>query len=161
MSKNQNYSPELRAETVKLVLEQGLSQPAASERLSIPKGTLGNWIVAAKKGSGGPGKVAPGSRSVTELETENARLRKELIREWDLVLHSNILVSSRGCVIARPDPILHLNRYVPFSCLSCHPGAAADRQGDGEAVGKRPAKFGRGDPVDLGSVNRYVPFSCK
>ncbi len=79
MSKNQNYSPEFRAEAVKLVLEQGLSQPVAARQLSIPKGTLGNWIVAAKKGAEGPGKAAPGSRSVAELETENARLRRELM----------------------------------------------------------------------------------
>lgn len=73
--KNQTYSPEFRAEAVKLVLAQGLSQEVAAKRLSIPKGTLGNWIMAAKRG-GGP--TVPGARSVPELETENARLRKEL-----------------------------------------------------------------------------------
>lgn len=78
MSKNQSYSPEFRAEAVKLVLEQGLSQPAAARRLSIPKGTLGNWIAAAKTGTEGPGKAAAGGRSVSELESEIARLRKEL-----------------------------------------------------------------------------------
>lgn len=73
--KNQRYSLEFRAEAVKLVLEQGLSQEAAAKRLSIPKGTLGNWIVAAKRG----GVVSPpGARSVPELEAENARLRREL-----------------------------------------------------------------------------------
>jgi len=40
--KNQSYSPEFRAEAVKLVLEQGLSQEAAAKRLSIPRGTIGN-----------------------------------------------------------------------------------------------------------------------
>lgn len=74
MSKNQNYSPEFRAEAVKLVLEQGLSQEAAAKRLAIPKGTLGNWVAAAKRG----GVAMPGARSVSELEAENARLRKEL-----------------------------------------------------------------------------------
>lgn len=73
--KNQSYSPEFRAEAVKLVLEQGLSQEAAAKRLSIPKGTLGNWIVAAKRGGA---VAAPGARSVPELEAENAKLRREL-----------------------------------------------------------------------------------
>jgi transposase len=74
MKQNQNYSPEFRAEAVKLVLEQGLSQEAAAKRLAIPKGTLGNWIVAAKRGQA----PAPGARSVSELGAENTRLRREL-----------------------------------------------------------------------------------
>lgn len=57
-----------------MVLEQGLSQEAAAKRLSIPKGTLGNWVAAAKRG----GVAIPGGRSTSELEAENARLRKEL-----------------------------------------------------------------------------------
>ena len=69
------YTPEFRAEAVKLVLEQGLSLEAAAQRLSIPKGTLANWVMAAKRG---PTASAPGSRSVAELEAENARLRREL-----------------------------------------------------------------------------------
>ena len=76
MSKNQSYSPEFRAEAVKLVLEQGLSQDAASKRLAIPKRTLGNGVAAAK----GRGVSTPGARSVPELEAEIVRLRKELDR---------------------------------------------------------------------------------
>jgi transposase len=71
---NQSYSPEFRAEAVKLVLEQGLSQEAAAKRLGLPKGTLGNWVAAAKKGD----VSTPGARSTAELEAEVARLRKEL-----------------------------------------------------------------------------------
>jgi len=73
--KNQRYTTEFKAEAVKLVTEQGLSQEAAANRLGIPKGTMGNWIVAAKASTR---TVAPGSRSATELEEENARLRKDL-----------------------------------------------------------------------------------
>jgi transposase len=72
--KNQSYSPEFRAEAVKLVLEKGLSQEEAAKRLAIPKGSLGNWVAAAKKG----GLSTPGGRSTAELEAEVARLRKEL-----------------------------------------------------------------------------------
>jgi len=75
MKNQQRYTPEFRTEAIKLVTEQGLSQKTAAERLSIPKGTLANWV-AASKSSAHPS--APGSRSATELAAENARLRKEL-----------------------------------------------------------------------------------
>lgn len=70
------YTPELREESVKLVLAQGLSIEQAAARVGIPKGTLANWVVAAKRGPAVA--AAPGSRSVAELEAENAKLRKEL-----------------------------------------------------------------------------------
>jgi len=75
MKKQKRYTPEFRAEAVKLVSEQGLSQETAAKRLAIPKGTLANWV-AASKASTGP--LAPGARSAAELAIENARLRKEL-----------------------------------------------------------------------------------
>jgi transposase len=74
------YTPEFRAEAVKLVLEQGLSLETAAQRLSVPKGTLANWVKAAKRGSG-TSTAAPGSRSIAELEAENTRLRRELAVE--------------------------------------------------------------------------------
>jgi len=70
------YTPELKEEAVKLVLAQGLSIEQAAARVSIPKGTLANWVAAAKRGPSAA--AAPGSRSVAELEAENAKLRKEL-----------------------------------------------------------------------------------
>lgn len=75
MKKQQRYTPEFRAEAVKLVFEQGLSQETAAKRLSIPKGTLGNWMAAAKASKR---PSAPGARSAADLEAENIRLRKEL-----------------------------------------------------------------------------------
>lgn len=75
MKKQQRYTPEFRAEAVKLVTEQGLSQETAAKRLAIPKGTLANWV-AASKASTRPS--APGALSVAEMAVENARLRKEL-----------------------------------------------------------------------------------
>jgi transposase len=74
------YTPEFRAEAVKLVLEQGLSLEVAAQRLSVPKGTLANWVAAAKRGPTAS-TSAPGSRSVADLEAENARLRRELAVE--------------------------------------------------------------------------------
>jgi transposase len=75
MKKQQRYTPEFRAEAVKLVFEQGLSQETAAKRLSIPKGTLGNWMAAAKASKR---SSAPGTRSAADLEAENIQLRKEL-----------------------------------------------------------------------------------
>ena len=73
------YTPEFHGEAVKLVLEQGLSLEEAAQRLSIPKGTLSNWVMAAKRGT--TAAAAPGGRSVADLEAEVARLRKELATE--------------------------------------------------------------------------------
>lgn len=71
----QRYSPEFRAEAVKLVTEQGLSQEVAAARLAIPTGTLSNWVAAAKRATNG---AVPGSRSAADLQAEIASLRKEL-----------------------------------------------------------------------------------
>ena len=77
MSKRvKTYTAEFRAEAVKLVFDQGLTQQEAAKRLGIPKGTLGNWMAAAKPSAAKP--AAPGARTAAELEAENARLRKEL-----------------------------------------------------------------------------------
>jgi len=68
MKRSRTYTPELREEAVKLVVTQGLTLEDAALRLTIPKCTLANWVAAATSGTSS--KVAPGSRSVPELETE-------------------------------------------------------------------------------------------
>ena len=73
--KQQRYTPEFREEAVKLVTEQGLSQETAAQRLAIPKGTLANWVAAAKASTR---TSVSGALSAKDLEAENARLRKEL-----------------------------------------------------------------------------------
>ena len=50
MENPQSYTHEFKAEAVKLVLNQGLSLREAAKRLSIPKGTLTNWVSNAKGG---------------------------------------------------------------------------------------------------------------
>jgi len=75
MKEQRKYSPEMKAEAVKMVIEQGLTQEETGKRLSIPKGNIGNWVAAARAALR-IGK--PGEQSVAELTTENARLRKEL-----------------------------------------------------------------------------------
>ena len=76
MAEQRTYSKELKQEAVKMVLEQGLTQQEASQRLNIPKGTIGNWVAAAK--TGGRHRAHPGDPSIAELADENRRLRKEL-----------------------------------------------------------------------------------
>lgn len=78
MKTNQTYTPEFRAEAVKLVVEQGLSQAEAAEKLGIPKGSLGNWVATAKRQ--GRHRVVAGEPTMEELKAEVARLRKELAR---------------------------------------------------------------------------------
>ena len=70
------YSPEFRAEAVKLVEQTAMSIARAAKQLSIPKSSLSNWVRAAKKGQ--LAEVGQGQRVPNEQELELARLRKEL-----------------------------------------------------------------------------------
>jgi transposase len=75
MNEKRKYNPELKAEAVKLVNEQGLTQAEVSKRLGIPKGTIGNWVSGYTASSPG---APSGEQSYAELKHENVRLRKEL-----------------------------------------------------------------------------------
>lgn len=70
------YTPEFRAEAVKLVQTTGLSVARAAKQLSLPKSSLDNWVRAAKAGK--LTQVGKGQRLPSELELELARTRKEL-----------------------------------------------------------------------------------
>ncbi|ROI23115.1 hypothetical protein BFD14_24255 [Escherichia coli] len=48
--KTQRYSKEFKAEAVRTVLENQLSISEGASRLSLPEGTLGQWVTAARKG---------------------------------------------------------------------------------------------------------------
>ncbi|EJH0149951.1 transposase, partial [Escherichia coli] len=71
--KTQRYSKEFKAEAVRTVLENQFSISEGASRLSLPEGTLGQWVTAARKELG-----TPGSRTVAELESEILQLRKAL-----------------------------------------------------------------------------------
>ncbi|SRT04555.1 IS600 ORF1 [Shigella sonnei] len=45
--KTQRYSKEFKAEAVRTVLENQLSISEGASRLSLPEGTLGQWVTAA------------------------------------------------------------------------------------------------------------------
>jgi transposase len=70
------YTPEFRAEAVKLVQTTGLSVAKAANQLSLPKSSLDNWVRAAKAGK--LTQVGKGQRLPSELELELSRTRKEL-----------------------------------------------------------------------------------
>jgi len=75
MKERRKYSRELKAEAIKMVLEQGMVQEEVARRLSIPSGTLGNWIVRFKNGER---QGCPGELTLADLNAENARLKREL-----------------------------------------------------------------------------------
>ena len=58
-----------------MVTEEKLSLPEAARRLSLPPSTLGNWLKACKEGR--LGAIGKKYRSLTEIETELARVKKE------------------------------------------------------------------------------------
>ena len=75
MKNNKRYSEELKSEAIKMVNEQGLTQKETGLRLSIPKGTIGNWVAGSKKEQY---LSRFGEPSLVDMIAENKRLRKEL-----------------------------------------------------------------------------------
>lgn len=70
------YTPEFRQEAVKLVNQEKLSIAEVSRRLELPANTIHNWLRKSKEGK--LGEVGQGYRPLTEVEIENARLKKAL-----------------------------------------------------------------------------------
>ena len=74
---NRQYTDEFKVEAVRLGESMGGNQ--AAKRLGIPESSLWNWMrlsrVGRLKAAVGVTRV---KRSVTEVEAENTRLRKEL-----------------------------------------------------------------------------------
>ena len=75
MKERRSYSDELKAEAVKMVNEQGLTQDEVGRRLSLPKGTISNWVRASRSERD---PANPGDQSVAQLAAEVRQLRKEL-----------------------------------------------------------------------------------
>ena len=70
------YTPEFRAQAVKLVETAGLSASCAAQQLSMPKSSLSNWVRAARKGQ--LEGIGQGQHIPNAQELELSRLRKEL-----------------------------------------------------------------------------------
>ena len=76
------YTPEFRAEAVKLVETTRMLIARAAKQVSMPKSSLDSWVRAvweAKLAEVGRGQQLP-----SELELELARTRKELadVKRW-------------------------------------------------------------------------------
>jgi transposase len=71
---NRRYTEEFKTEAVRLSLST--SGNAAAKRLGIPQSTMTNWIRQSREGA--PVADAAVKRPVSEVEAENARLRREL-----------------------------------------------------------------------------------
>lgn len=70
----QFYTLEFKEEAVSLVVDGGLTVTEVGRRLSISPQTLRNWIKKYRS----TGLKADGQHSVSELEAEVSKLRKEL-----------------------------------------------------------------------------------
>jgi transposase len=79
------YTPEFKAEAVKLVTEQGYSVAEAARSLGICENLIRNW----KQSFQGQGEQAfPGRGKLSPFEEENRRLRaesKRLLAESDIL----------------------------------------------------------------------------
>src|SRR6266481_2850503 len=75
------YTPEFKAEAVKLVTEKGYSVAEAARSLGVHDTLLRSWKQAVDKQSGqafpGHGKLPPFEEEIRRLRAENQRLRAE------------------------------------------------------------------------------------
>ena len=83
--KRRTYTPEFKAEAVKLVTEQGYSVAEAARSLGICENLIRNW----KRALEARGEHAfPGNGKLSPFEEENRRLRtenKRLLAERDIL----------------------------------------------------------------------------
>jgi transposase len=72
----QKYTPEYRAQAVKLVIEQNQTIPAAARSLSMSAKTLENWVQRARHGK--LSAIGEHQKPVTDLDAEVSRLKRAL-----------------------------------------------------------------------------------
>ena len=71
-----SYSQEFREQSVKFFKESGLTLVEAAKRLSLPKGTLRNWVYADKRGE--LTTIGKHQKPLSDLELELSRVKREL-----------------------------------------------------------------------------------
>ncbi|MFT5460256.1 MAG: transposase [Myxococcota bacterium] len=74
--KRRSYTPEFKAEAVKLVLEEGLSQVKAARDLGIAESVLWRWLQKASAQESA--KAVSAQATEKELMEEVSRLRRDL-----------------------------------------------------------------------------------
>lgn len=72
--KRRSFTPEFKAEAVRLVVEEGMSVGQVARDLDLTASSVGNWVKQAKIDAG---KGAAGAPTTAELE-ELRKLRKEV-----------------------------------------------------------------------------------
>ncbi|MFC2091371.1 IS3 family transposase [Elusimicrobiota bacterium] len=93
---NQQYTKEFKEEAVKMALSENITHVEAARRIGIPKETLYGWIKKYKATGTVPGNGKPCVAS--DLEAENARLRRELAEakmERDILKKANGVLRKR------------------------------------------------------------------
>ena len=79
--RRRTYTPEFKAEAVKLVTEQGYSVAEAARSLGVHETLLRSWKQAVEAQGGqafpGHGKLSPSEEENRRLRAENQRLRAE------------------------------------------------------------------------------------
>ena len=70
------YTQEFRAQAVRLHEVEGLTIPEVAKRLSLPGGTLKNWVYAARRDE--LGEVGKNQKPLTDLKMALARVKREL-----------------------------------------------------------------------------------
>ena len=76
MGKYRKFSPEYRAEAVKLVVEASAPIAQVARDLGINEGTLGNWVNAYRQEHPASEELSLSERArLRELERENRELR--------------------------------------------------------------------------------------
>ena len=73
---NRKYTEEFKTEAIRLALSTGGN--TAAKRLGIPQSTMTNWVRQSREGASTPVAAVSVKRPVSEVEAENARLRREL-----------------------------------------------------------------------------------
>ena len=71
------YSQEFRKESVKFFKESGLILVKAAKRLSLPKGTLKNWVYADQRGE--LATVGKHQKPLAELALALFRVKRKLV----------------------------------------------------------------------------------
>jgi transposase len=77
--RRRKYSPEYRAEAVRLVIESSRPIAAVARELDINEGTLGNWVAKyrAEHAADEPPLTVSERTRLRELERENRELRMQ------------------------------------------------------------------------------------
>lgn len=78
-----SYTQQFKDEAVRLVVQEGLSTPAAARRIEISEKTLANWVRLVRRGealAASDGVSERKTHSVSELEMEVSKLRAENAR---------------------------------------------------------------------------------